>query len=388
VKRYRVEGESGLISSRRGQPSNNRLSEAIRQQSVKLLHANYADFGPTFAHEKLTEQHQLSLSVESVRQLLIQEGLWQSKTSRQVKRVYQRRQRRACYGELIQIDGSDHDWFEGRAPRCTLLVFIDDATGKLMHLRFVGAETTEAYLAALQIYLTRYGRPVAFYSDKHSVFRINLEEPVSGSGMTQFGRVLDSLDIEAIHAHSPQAKGRVERANSTLQDRLVKEMRLRDIHDWKTANAFLDEFMVDFNHRFAIEPRHDNDAHRGVQHTTEALALLFTCHYQRTISKSLEVQYDNQVYQIQVTGQGYRLRKTKVTICEAFDGTVTLLKDNKVLPYKLLKNGQKLSPLADEKTLNQRVDQSLKKQATHKARKPSPNHPWKKGFKLQQAATG
>ncbi|MEE8057709.1 MAG: ISNCY family transposase [Pseudomonadales bacterium] len=200
VKRYHAEGEAGLISSRRGQPSNNRLSEAIRQQTVNLLHTHYADFGPTFAHQKLTEKHLLSLSVESVRQLLIQEGLWQPKQSRQVKRVYQRRQRRACNGELIQIDGSDHDWFEGRAPRCTLLVFIDDATGKLMYLRFVVAETTEAYMDALQIYLTRYGRPVAFYSDKHSVFRINLEEPVSGNGKTQFGRVLDSLDIEAIHA--------------------------------------------------------------------------------------------------------------------------------------------------------------------------------------------
>ncbi|MEE8057708.1 MAG: hypothetical protein V3T17_07735 [Pseudomonadales bacterium] len=165
-------------------------------------------------------------------------------------------------------------------------------------------------------------------------------------------------------------------------------MRLRNISDWETANAFLDEYRVDFNRRFAVEPRHDNNAHRDVQHTTEELALLFTRHYQRRISKNLEVQYDNQVYQIQVAGQGHRLKKTGVTVCEAFDGTVRLLKDNKILPYKILKNGQKPSPLADEKTLNQRIDQALIKQAVHKPRKPPAHHPWRKGFKPQQTATG
>lgn len=382
LHKYREGGEQSLFSKRRGQPSNNRLDEAVRQQATTLLQDHYADFGPTFAHEKLTESHQLALSVETVRQLLIQAGLWRPK-SRRTKRVYQRRQRRGCYGELIQIDGSDHDWFEGRAPRCTLLVFIDDATGELMYLRFVAAETTEAYMEALQIYLARHGLPVALYSDKHSVFRINQEEPVSGTGHTQFGRVLNSLDIEAIHAHSPQAKGRVERANGTLQDRLVKEMRLQGISDWQTANEFLDTFMADFNRRFSVAPRYTTNAHRKVGHSTEELALLFTRHSERTLTKNLELQYQNRIYQVQVTGQGYGLRQAKVTVCEAFDGTITLLRGGKSLAYTVYAKGEQPAPCADEKTLNQRVDRVLANQAT---RKPSAQHPWRQGFESRAAA--
>jgi transposase len=378
LRRYRECGRQGLLSKRRGRPSNNRLPDAVREQAIALLRDHYADFGPTFAHEKLTECHQLQLSVESVRQLLIQAGLWQPK-SRRAGRVHQRRERRPCYGELIQVDGSDHDWFEGRAPRCTLLVFIDDATGKLMYLRFVTAETTEAYMEALRAYLERHGLPAALYSDKHSVFRINQEDPTTGTGQTQFGRVLDSLGIEAIHAHSPQAKGRVERANATLQDRLVKEMRLRGIDDWQSGNAFLETFMADFNRRFAVVPRNPTNAHREVCHGADQLKLIFTRHSQRTLSKNLELQYGNRLYQVCAPGEGYGLRYAKVTVCETFDGTVTLLRGDKPLAYTVYDKDQKAASCADGKTLNQRVDQALAKQAPRKPWKPPANHPWRKG---------
>jgi len=225
LRAFRQQGERGLISKRRGKPSNNRLKVETRQQAIELIGKHYSDFGPTLAHEKLTEVHELRLSVESVRQIMIAQRWWKP---RKVKRdaVHQMRPRRERLGELVQIDGSLHAWLEDRGPKCTLLVYIDDATGRLMELLFVPAETTFAYFAATRRYLEHHGRPLAFYSDKHGIFRVNIKNALSGSGMTQFGRAMKALDIEIICANSPQAKGRIERANQTLQDRRVKEMRL------------------------------------------------------------------------------------------------------------------------------------------------------------------
>ena len=195
VRRYRHEGKSGLISRRRGKPGHNRLPRDTREEAVSLVREHYTDFGPTLASEKLNQLHQLEISRESLRQLMIGAGLWVVKRRKQ-ERVFRMRDRRSRFGELVQIDGSPHDWFEGRSEPCTLLVFIDDATGKLLYLRFVPAETTTAYMDALQSYLHTQGRPVSFYSDRHSIFRIHTEEPVAGNGLTQFGRALDTLDIE------------------------------------------------------------------------------------------------------------------------------------------------------------------------------------------------
>ncbi len=236
VARFRQEGPPGLVSRHLGRRPGNALSKAVRQEIMGLVHERYADFGPTLACEKLVEQHGYRLSVETLRQWMIAEGLWKPK-KRKAARIHQRRPRRPCPGELVQIDGSPHDWFEGRGPCCTLIVFIDDATSKLMALHFVPAETTWAYLQTLRVYLAKYGRPVALYSDKHSIFRVNY--PEREGELTQFTRALKTLDIEPIHANTPQAKGRVERANQTLQDRLVKELRLAGISDIEAANAFL-----------------------------------------------------------------------------------------------------------------------------------------------------
>ena len=218
-----------------------------------IIRECYADFGPTLAGEKLAELHGISLARETLRQWMMADGLWTDRRHR-MRPVHQPRHRRECVGELVQIDGSQHWWFEDRGPQCTLLVFIDDATSRLMHLRFVGAESTFDYFEATRAYLERYGKPVAFYTDKHAVFRVNKKDAAGGDGMTQFGRALHALNIDIICANSTQAKGRVERANGTLQDRLVKEMRLRGIDTLAAGNALLPAFMADYNRRFAKPP--------------------------------------------------------------------------------------------------------------------------------------
>ena len=364
---YEARGAKGLISGRRGKPSNNHLEPQVIQQAIDLLYERYRDFGPTLAHEKLIEVHGLKLSDESVRRLMIAEGLWQPKRAKQPP-AHQMRERRACFGELVQIDGSDHDWFEGRGPKCTLLVFIDDATGQLLELWFVLDETTFAYFDASRHYMVRYGKPVAFYSDKHSIFRVNQEQTTGlGSGLTQFGRAMQELDIQILCANTPQAKGRVERANQTLQDRLVKELRLRRISDMAAANAYLPEFRQDFNRRFAVAPRSTHDAHRPLL-KTENLDIILTYQKTGTLSKNLTVQSNKVIYQIQSDRPDYTLRKAQVTVCENAKGEITILYKNNPLAYTIYHKPARQAEVVDTKTL----DHQLKI-----PKPPAPNHPWR-----------
>ena len=386
VAAYRAEGAAGLVSRRVGQPSNRRIKESLRESIRALLVDRYPDFGPTLAQEKLLEVHQIEVSIETVRQLQVELGLWQPKR-RKASRAFQLRERRGRFGELIQIDGSPHDWFEGRGPRCTLIVFIDDASGRLLQLWFAPSETTAVYMGVLRRHLERYGRPVALYSDRHSIFRINQVEPANGATTTQFGRALDGLEIEAIHARTPQAKGRVERANQTLQDRLVKELRLRGINDMESANTYLPEFMADFNPRFAVAPSSEEDAHRPLLHSPRELDLLLSEQEERTLSKNLTVQYRNVAYQIRHDGPGYRLRGAKVTVCGLANGEVVLLREGRELPYTTYRKGERPPPVEDEKTLNERVDAALAKQSS-KPSKPAPDHPWRKEAAMAAARAG
>lgn len=241
LKRLETEGAASIRHKARGRPSNRRIDPGLRDFAVSLVREQFADFGPTLAAEKLEELHGLKVSRETLRKWMVEDGLWQSRKQRRT--FHQPRLRRECFGELVQIDGSDHRWFEDRAPSCTLLVFIDDATSTLMQLRFVKSESTFSYFEALEGYLADHGRPVAFYSDKHTVFRVAQQGAKSGHGMTQFGRAMNELNIEILCANSSQAKGRVERANRTLQDRLVKELRLASISDMEAGNAFLPGFI-------------------------------------------------------------------------------------------------------------------------------------------------
>jgi transposase len=331
-KAHQESGAAGLLSKRRGQPSNNRLSEKTINKAQQLLRSRYADFGPTLATEKLAIEGVL-LSVETVRQLLIGEGLWKAKGVRRPV-IHQLRERRARLGELVQIDGSPHDWFEGRAPKCTLLVFVDDATSRLMYLQFVEAETTFNYFAAVRSYLTEFGKPLAFYSDKFSVFRVNIPNALSGTGLTQFGRALKELQIELICAHSPQAKGRVERANQTLQDRLTKELRLRDLSSLATGNAYLPEFIAAYNQRFAVAPRSAESAHRPLAKGENLERVLTLCE-RRTLSKNLTLSYNNVIYQIQIKRPSYTMRGAHVEVREQSNGELTIEYKQRPLEYTI-----------------------------------------------------
>jgi transposase len=367
LRAYRLGGEGGLISKRRGKPSNNQLNEQVKQGAIDLIYRQYHDFGPTLAHEKLTEKHGMALSVETVRKLMIREGLWKPKKAKQLV-VHQMRVRRACYGELVQLDGSPHRWFEERGEVCNLLVFIDDATGKLMELYFTPGETTFGYFAATQRYLSRYGKPVAFYSDKNSIFKVNIKNALTGNGMTQFGRAMKELDIEIICANTPQAKGRVERVMQVLQDRLVKEMRLREISDIESANAYTAEFMADYNERFAVQPRSSHNAHRALQ-PKEDLERVFTWQEQRSLSKNLTLQYKNIVYQIQTSRPSYALRKAKVTVSESNQGKIDILYKGQPLDYTIFNKQQRQAEVVSSKA----IDEKLKK-----AHKPGKDHPWRR----------
>jgi hypothetical protein len=293
AKAFRQRGPAALASRRRGKPSNRSYPGVLRTEVTGIIRECYADFGPTLAGEKLAELHGIRLARETIRQWMMVAGLWKDRRQR-MRPVHQPRHRRDCIGELIQIDGSQHWWFEGRGPQCTLLVYIDDATSRLMHLQFVETESTFDYFEATRAYLDRYGKPIAFYSDKHAVFRVNKKDAAGGDGMTQFGRALHALNIDIICANSSQAKGRVERANGTLQDRLVKEMRLRSIDTVAAGNAFLPIFMADYNTRFAKAPFDERDLHRPI--VGDDLDDAFAWKEDRTVSKNLTLQYDKVLF--------------------------------------------------------------------------------------------
>ncbi|NTZ88782.1 ISNCY family transposase [Burkholderia metallica] len=332
VARYRAAGPVGLVSQRRGHASNHQLPEDLAHRALSLIRERYADFGPTLACEKLWECHGLQLSKETVRKLMTDAGLWIPRRQRPPK-VYQPRARRACLGELIQIDGSDHRWFEERAPACTLLVYVDDATSRLMMLHFTQTESTFSYFEATRTYLERHGKPVAFYSDKYSVFR-SPTAGKTGSSVTQFGRAMYELNIDTFCANSSPAKGRVERAHLTLQDRLVKELRLRGIGTVADANAYAPSFIAMYNARFAKPPRSGFDAHRPLR-SDEDLDRLMTWRETRRVSKSLTVLYDRVLYLLDDTLENRKLIHRYIDVWEYPDGRIEIRADGEVLQCRL-----------------------------------------------------
>ena len=372
LKAYRKRGAAGLVSKHRGRRGNNRLAEDVKQRALNLLKTKYKGFGPTLAHEKLVEKDKLKLSDESVRQFMIEEDLWKPRKAKKVG-VHQLRERRACFGEMIQIDGSPHDWFEGRAEVCVLLVFIDDATGQVVQLLFVESESFFSYCQAAEGYFKRCGKPLAFYSDRHGIFRVNVPSTGSGEALTQFGRAMQELDIQIICANTPQAKGRVERVIQTLQDRLPKEMRLRGISSMTDGNAYVPQFMADLNQRFAVEARSAVNAHRPLT-AKDDLARILTWQETRTLSKNLTLQFEKVVYQIQTNRPTYALRQAQVTVCVNPQEEMTILYNGKALPYTFYKQQAKQAEIVSAKQLDQTLQQ--KRLPT----KPAPDHPWRRGF--------
>lgn len=291
ARQFADHGAAGLRHRARGRPSNRLLGTHVRQMAIAYVRERYRDFGPTFASQMILERHGLSVSRETLRKWMSEEGLWLSRKQR--RQFHQPRIRREHFGELVQIDGSEHRWFEDRGPRCTLIVFIDDATSRLVGLRFVQSESAFTYFETLKGYLTSHGRPLAFYSDKHSVFRVSNPQAQGGQGMTQFGRALSDLGIEILCANSSQAKGRVERVNRTLQDRLVKELRLEGISTIEAANTYLPAFMSRFNERFATVPARPENLHRPLERAPAQLDAILAWREQRYVTQQLALSYDS-----------------------------------------------------------------------------------------------
>ncbi len=328
---YRERGAEGLVSGRRGRPSNRRLPEGFKQEVLELIATQYADFGPTLASEKLAETHERFVSVETLRKWMIEAELWVPRKLR--RRIQQPRRRRPCFGELIQIDGCDHEWFEDRGPRCTLLVYIDDATSQLMELRFAVAESTFSYFEATKSYLNRHGKPVAFYSDKATTFRPARSRDAIPTGVTQFSRALSDLNIDIICANTPAAKGRVERVHLTLQDRLVKEMRLRGISSMEEANAYMVEYIAEHNRRFARQPLSPRDAHRPLL-PTEDVDRICTRQEERKLSRKLTVNYRRALYVVEPSTEAQAFAGRRCQVFEWEDGRIELVCDGQSLPYR------------------------------------------------------
>lgn len=342
LKAVKQRGAAGLISKRRGKRSNCQLAAGVAVQAVTLIKERYADFGPTLACEKLRELHEVNLSVEAVRKLMIGADLWTPRALRD-RAVHQPRDRRQSLGELIQIDGCEHAWFEGRGPKCTMLVYVDDATSKIMTGRFVDSESTLSYMETTRGYIERHGKPLAFYSDRHSVFNVNQQDRLTGEGVTQFCRALQQLGIELICAQSSQAKGRVERAHLTLQDRLVKELRLQGISSINAGNAFLGTFIEDYNRRFGKEPLHPLDVHRPLGQR-ERLEDIFSVQEKRQLSGNLTFRYRNTVYAVEPCPENLKFKNKAVTILTQCDGSMRVRHGKAEL--KIVKDRSRISRAA------------------------------------------
>lgn len=357
-KRFEVEGDAGLVHKLRGRGSNRRLPREVRDRAVKLHQERYADFGPTLACEKLAEQG-LILSPDTLAALLKERGLWVRRRRR--GRHRRRRERRSCFGSMVQMDGSHHDWFEGRGSRCVLMVMVDDATSRTLAW-FYPAETTEAAFDLFGRWVKRYGIPRSVYADRHSIYRDedHPEKP------TQFGRAMKDLGVELIQAHSPQAKGRVERMNGTLQDRLVKEMRLRNINSITQANDYLEaKFVEELNSRYAVKAARDQDLHRPVD-AGVVLGEVLCVAEQRVVGNDWCVRWRSRWLQIEARRAGLNLPGRKVVVKQRSDGVLVVLRGEQRLTFTELH--AKPAQVKPKKPV-----------VNNRRYKPAAAHPWNRG---------
>jgi transposase InsO family protein len=327
-KRFAEGGSDSMAARHRGKPSNNQLEEGLAKKALELVLTCYKGFGPTLACEKLRKNNDVILSKETLRQLMIGAGLWTPKAVQRAA-LHQPRERRPCRGELVQIDGSRHDWFEGRSAVCTLLVYVDDATGELLQLYFAATESTVSYFEATRRYIGQHGKPQAFYADRAAVFR---SPTATSDTCTQFQRALDQLGIELICANTPQAKGRVERANRVLQDRLVKELRLVGINNIEAANAWCETYVTGYNEQFARTPLSELDKHTPV-HVNDDLELIFTICETRKLSKQLTLKHTSQMLLLNDTPEARSLIGQPIAIHTYADGRVELHANRLIFGY-------------------------------------------------------
>jgi hypothetical protein len=368
LRGVRQDGATSLLSKHRGKPSNHRLPTEVRTLALSIVRERYVDFGPTLAAEKLAAHHGCTISRETLRGWMITAGLWTDRRHR-LPSPHQPRRRRECLGELVQIDGSEHAWFEGRGGMCTLLAFVDDATSRLMQLRFVASESAFDYFRVTRSYVETHGKPVALYSDKHGVFRVNNKDAVGGDGITQFGRALSELNIDIICANSPQAKGRVERAFGTLQDRLVKELRLAGISTIAAANAWLPGFIAEHNARFGRAPANAKDLHRPLS-AADDLDEVLAWREERTVTRSLTLHYDRMMLMLDPTPLARGLVRKKVEVVNYPDGRFAVQFEGTTLGFTLFDKIQTVQPgaIVDNKRLSAVLAQVKAQQAAYPAR--------------------
>lgn len=360
---YRETGPEGIISGHRGMISNNRLPKEKEEKILKRLKEDYQGFGPTLASEKLFERDGIKVSKETVRQIMIISGMHKPK-ARKKDKVRPLRQRRPRRGELVQIDGSYHAWLEDRAEKACLLLFVDDATSEILAAKFVEHESFWTYAGLCKQYFHQYGLPEAFYADRFSVFRVNHTNVTTTAAQTMFEKAMKALGIDLTCASSPQAKGRVERANQTLQDRLVKELRLEGISDYQQANAFLAKYIPIYNQKFAVQSADLIDSHEPLRAEND-LEWIFTKKFNRKLSKDLQFQYDRVIYQVQSDRPTYALKGREVTVLENEHGNIKVLLDQAPLEFKRFIRQPKRNAVSTGKDIELRSSN------------PSPDHPWR-----------
>ena len=382
--RVRQEGDAGIVHRLRGRRSNHKIPDSIQQSALRqLVQARYAGFGPTLASEHLVRQG-IEVSRETLRQWMSQGGLWRPRRQR-VESVHVWRARRPAFGELVMMDSSPYRWLEERGPACHLIALIDDATSRA-YGRFVEHDSTEENLRTLRRWLERYGRPLALYTDKNGLFvtsrPVQWQEQLRGEpARTQFGRALAELDIEWIAAHSPQAKGRIERLFGTLQDRLVKEMRWREIHTLEAANRFLEiTFWPWWEERFAVQPVQPSDAHRRLERT-HCLEQILSVRVARTVACDHTVTWNGQRWAVRREDVCAGLRGAQAAIERRLDGSHWLRFRGRYLPLRACPAARRSASPSGLRPpgLADRKPKPLTQIKTH--RRPAPDHPWRKSWK-------
>lgn len=368
-KRYREEGDAGLTHRSRGRPSNRGFPEDSRKAILGLYESRYAGFGPTLAAEHLERRDGFRICPETLRQWLLREGLWKKRRRRKKHRSW--RERKAQAGELVQMDGSHHDWFEGRRQKAVLMVMVDDATSRT-YARFFEAETTRAAFETFGCYVGLYGLPRALYVDRDSIYRCEreatVEEELKNTGpMTQFGRAMDRLGVALIPAYSAQAKGRVERANGTLQDRLVKEMRLEGIATLEEANRFLEErFLPAYNKMFTVPAKVESDLHRPLRRDVK-LDEVLCFEEKRAVMNDWTVRWRNRFFQLSRRNGGPGVVGRRITVREKLDGDIQMV-------YRGLKLAFRELPARPE-----RASVTVRRKGRNTS-KPPADHPWRRPF--------
>jgi len=369
VRAVRDEGEAGVIHKSRGRVSNRRKPDKLRAKVISLYCKRYQDFGPTLAVEKLLERDGIRLSDETLRKWLIEEGLWIKRRKRSGHRRW--RERKPCFGEMLQMDGSHHDWLEGRGPELVLMGGIDDATNKV-YARFYDYEGTLPAMGSFKGYAKKYGLPMSIYLDRHSTYKstkkLTIEEELEGlQPMSQFERALQELDVKVIHACSPQAKGRIERLFGTLQDRLVKEMRLRGVKTKEEANEFLEGYLPVFNKKFQVRAANATDVHVKIPRGFD-LDQYLCIKAQRTVRNDNTLSYKARLYQIEGI-----VKTKKVSIEERLDGTMRITSGNVNLQYGEIFGRPERN-----------CQPPVKRPQIRKHNIPPKNHPWRTSFKCQR----